>query len=60
VTVIASHGLEADGLDTAVSLLGMERGLQLVESHPGAAALFILRTPQGTTIKSSSRLARAH
>ena len=44
VTVIARHGLDADGLDTAVSVLGAERGLALIESRPGAAALIIQRT----------------
>ena len=37
VTVIADHGLYADGLDTAISVLGPERGLALVDSHRAAA-----------------------
>ena len=55
VTVIARHGLDADGLDTAVSVLGADRGLALVESCPGAAALVIQRTATGTTVRPSSR-----
>lgn len=43
VTVVAPHGLEADGLDTAVSVLGIEKGLKLVEDRPGAAALIVER-----------------
>jgi thiamine biosynthesis lipoprotein len=50
VTVIAPHGLDADGLDTAVSILGAERGLALIESRPAAAALIIRRTSAGTTV----------
>jgi thiamine biosynthesis lipoprotein len=55
VTVIARHGLDADGLDTAISVLGAERGLTLIESRPGAAALIIRRTSAGTTVLPSSR-----
>ena len=55
VTVVAPHGLDADGLDTAVSVLGAERGLALIESRPGAAALVIQRTATGTTVRPSSR-----
>ncbi len=55
VTVIARHGLHADGLDTAVSVLGAERGLALIESRPDTAALIIQRTSTGTTVLPSSR-----
>jgi thiamine biosynthesis lipoprotein len=55
VTVVAPHGLEADGLDTAVSVLGMEKGLALIETRPDAAALIVLRTPDGTRLVQSSR-----
>lgn len=39
VTVIARHGIDADGLATAVSILGAERGLALVKTRPGASAI---------------------
>lgn len=55
VTVIAPHGLEADGLDTAISVLGAERGLALIESRPGVAALIIQRSSAETTMLASSR-----
>jgi FAD:protein FMN transferase len=55
VTVIARHGLHADGLDTAISVLGPDRGLALIESRPDAAALIIQRTSAGTTVLPSSR-----
>lgn len=41
-TVIARHGLDADGLDTTAALLGIDRGLALIEAAPGAA-VFIAR-----------------
>jgi thiamine biosynthesis lipoprotein len=52
VTVIARTGLDADGLDTAVSVLGAERGLPLVASR-GAAALVVQRTGAKTTVLTS-------
>jgi thiamine biosynthesis lipoprotein len=55
VTVIARDGLEADGLDTASSILGAARGLALIESIPDAAALIVQRSPAGTTVLPSSR-----
>jgi len=55
VTVIARHGLHADGLDTAISVLGAERGLTLIESRPDVAALIIQRTSAGTRVLPSSR-----
>jgi thiamine biosynthesis lipoprotein len=55
VTVIAANGLTADGLASAVSVLGPEKGLKLIEDTPGAAA-FILRAPEGSPeIYESSR-----
>jgi thiamine biosynthesis lipoprotein len=55
VIVVAPHGLDADGLDTAVSVLGVEKGLSLIESCPGAAALIVRRTPDGTKVVPSKR-----
>ena len=55
VTVIARHGLESDGLDTAVSVLGAARGLAFIESRPDAAAVIIERTSAGTTVLPSTR-----
>ncbi len=43
VTVIATNGLTADALATALFVLGPDRGLRWVEAHPDVAALFILR-----------------
>ena len=39
VTVMAPHGIDADGLATAVSVLGRERGMALVRTRPGASAI---------------------
>jgi thiamine biosynthesis lipoprotein len=55
VTVVARHGIDADGLDTAVSVLGAQRGLALVESRQDAAALIVERTQAGNRVLTSSR-----
>jgi thiamine biosynthesis lipoprotein len=47
VTVVAPDGATADYLDTAISIMGPEKGLALVESIEGAAAL-IVRIADGT------------
>jgi thiamine biosynthesis lipoprotein len=54
VTVIARHGLDADGLDTAASVLGTRRGLALIESRTGAAGVIVRRTGEGTVASVSS------
>ena len=41
VTVIAPNGLLADGLDTAISILGLERGFALLDRYPGAGVLVV-------------------
>ena len=45
VSVVARHGLEADGLDTTISALGARRGLALMKRHRRAWALIV--TEQG-------------
>jgi thiamine biosynthesis lipoprotein len=47
VTAIARDGLTADWLDTAVAVLGRERGTKVVESIPGAAARITTIAPDG-------------
>jgi thiamine biosynthesis lipoprotein len=55
-TVIARHGLDADGLDTTAAVLGIARGLALVEATPGAAAFMVRIAPDGTMVtRMSSR-----
>jgi thiamine biosynthesis lipoprotein len=46
VTVIARDGTRADALATAVSVLGPEQGLKLIESTSGAVAR-VIRKPNG-------------
>ena len=37
VTIIAPRGIDADGLSTAISVLGPERGMKLLKKHPGTS-----------------------
>jgi len=46
VTVVARDGITADGLASAVSVLGPEKGLKLIEDTPDTVA-FIVRAPGG-------------
>jgi thiamine biosynthesis lipoprotein len=55
VTVIAPDCTTADGLATAVSVLGPERGLKLIESTPGAAACIARQPGQEIERRDSSR-----
>jgi thiamine biosynthesis lipoprotein len=54
VTVIAPSGAEADGSATALSILGVERGLRFADDHPGMSALFIVRNVDGIQRRYSS------
>lgn len=58
VTVIAPRGVWADALDTAACILGPERGLKLIESQKGCAALFVHETADGIVSTPSARFAQ--
>ena len=55
VTVIARTGLVADGLDTAISVLGPDRGLALVNARHDAVAVIARTTAAGTRVLKSRR-----
>lgn len=54
-TVIAADGMTADALDTAVCVLGPERGLELVDATPGAAARITTIDGDVVTVHESKR-----
>jgi thiamine biosynthesis lipoprotein len=56
VTVVARHGIDADGLDTAVGILGVDRGLALIERDHEAAAFIVTRRDGKVTTHVSSRM----
>ncbi|MBI2824285.1 MAG: FAD:protein FMN transferase [Planctomycetia bacterium] len=55
VAVIAADGITADGLATAVSVLGPKRGMALVNSYPKAAAIIIQRIDDKPQVFESAR-----
>ncbi len=50
VTVIARDGVTADALATAVSVLGPDRGLPLIDQTPGAAGMIV--SVEGQEVKT--------
>jgi thiamine biosynthesis lipoprotein len=56
VTVVAPQGMLADGLDTAICIMGAEKGLKLIEQHKGVAALIVVSTDAGPAVTESPRL----
>lgn len=41
VTIVARHGIDADGTTKVVSILGESRGLAFIDARPGLAALVV-------------------
>lgn len=58
VTVIASNATTSDGLDTPICIMGMERGLKLIESRADLAALLVFERDQGIEAVQSKRFAK--
>ena len=50
VTVIAPEAVDADALSTAISVLGLARGLKLIENTPDTEAILIPNRPQAEII----------
>lgn len=55
VTVVAANGVTSDSLATAVSVMGAEKGMRLVNATEGAAALLVTGGPGGTHTYESKR-----
>ena len=53
VTVIAESATDADALATAVSVMGAQKGLALIEKMPGTEAILITSQPKYELIKTS-------
>jgi thiamine biosynthesis lipoprotein len=58
VTVVARSATDSDSFATAVSMLGVERGLALVESQPEMAALILRKEGEKTEVFESRRFKR--
>jgi thiamine biosynthesis lipoprotein len=53
VTIIADNATNADALATAVSVMGSENGLELIEKIPGTEAILITSQPEFKLVKTS-------
>jgi thiamine biosynthesis lipoprotein len=53
VTIIADNATDADALATAVSVMGTEKGLALIEKLPAIEAIFITSQPEYEIIKTT-------
>jgi thiamine biosynthesis lipoprotein len=53
VTIIAKDAVDADALATAVSVMGAEKGLALIETKPETEAILISSAPQYQLIKTT-------
>lgn len=59
ISVVAKSGTRADAFDTAVGVMGPEKGLKLIESQDDLACLYVQENAKGEIeSKMSSRLAR--
>jgi thiamine biosynthesis lipoprotein len=52
ITVVARHGIRADPLATASSVLGESRALPFIERQPDAAAIFVTRDDKPRIVES--------
>ncbi len=55
VTVISYEASISDPLATAACVVGLEKGLKMIEPHKKTSALFIIQDGTNKTIKASSR-----
>ena len=53
VTIIAKEATSADALATAVSVLGAQKGLELIEKQDGVEGVLITSGPKYEVLKSS-------
>lgn len=58
VTIIARHGMAADALASAVSVLGPKKGMELIERTPDCAALIVRSPHDKVEIYQSQRWTR--
>lgn len=58
VTVLAGDCMTADGLATAISILGVDEGLNLLAKYPDTHAYFILRDGDGFLVQESDGFGR--
>ena len=60
VTVVAPTAMDADAMSTAVSVLGVEKGLALLDKTPDAEGLLVVGSPDTHTFRFSRDWRRYH
>jgi len=55
--VVAPNATTSDGMDTGLCVLGVERGLKIVEERKDVAALFVFESDKGIETTMSKRFA---
>ena len=55
MSVVAPRGTLSDGWGTAISVMGPEEGLKLIDAIPGAAVLILQAAEQGEKVYESQR-----
>ena len=54
VTIIADNATDADALATAVTVMGPEKGIELIESIPNTEAILMLPAPNFEIIQTTA------
>ncbi len=57
-TIIGPNATITDGLDTPINILGVKRGLALIDSQPKLAALIVVKDDGGTHVYASRQFQR--
>ena len=55
VTVVAQRGIDSDSLTKTICVLGVEKGMPLLEKIEGVSALAVMRTEKGDAVTQSWR-----
>jgi thiamine biosynthesis lipoprotein len=56
VSIIAPHAMQTDAFDTAVSVMGIERGLALIETQPQMAGVLVQKRQGQPEVVESRRM----
>ena len=53
--MVAPNATTSDGLDTAMCVMGPERGMAMIEKLDGVAALYVYETEKGAEMEVASK-----
>jgi thiamine biosynthesis lipoprotein len=57
-TIIGPNATITDGLDTPIGIMGVKRGLALIDSHPELAAIIVTKDAEGRHVFASRQFQR--